>query len=176
MQNAELFDRDALVAHLRQQQQEPEQPETQEIDQGAPFTMSREERRAADDRQRAERAFQQLAEIRRTSGPARAEILRGIQRAEPLASLLLTACRSIATMTGDAAFAERAAADILTVYGKGLQQPEALTTEAEQCERRAALLAERLDAAPLTDDEKDTLRRSIRAHQARAAEIRRTAR
>lgn len=183
MNETSLFDRDALVRHLRQlpaEDQRPQEDHTLQAQEEAERRAAAEPPRIVDpalrkeriERERAQRAFAERAEIRKRSGTARAEILRGLQRGEPIEALFLAACRAISDMTGDAAFSDRAEKDLLTIYGKALRQPAALATEAGQYERRAAALSARLENEPMTDDEADTLRRAIRAQKEKAAEIR----
>lgn len=104
------------------------------------------------------------------SEAARAAILKGIQAGEPAEKLLLIAVECIGTITGDHVFSEQCRADLLTVYGKGLQQPAALEVELEGIQDRLAMLTRaELDAEP--EDTRRRIKAAIRAHKRRENEI-----
>ena len=76
----------------------------------------------------------------------------------------------IGRITGDSVFAAQSRADLVTVYGKALMQPEALQIELEGVQARLAMLTRpELDAEP--EDSRRRIQAAIRAHKKREAEI-----
>ena len=86
------------------------------------------------------------------------------------AKLLLLAVDCIGRITGDSVFAAQSRADLVTVYGKALMQPEALQIELEGVQARLSMLTRpELDAEP--EDSRRRIQAAIRAHKKREAEI-----
>lgn len=134
----------------------------------APILREQEGRTEAEERALA--ICKEKQEAIAQSEAARSSILKGIQAGESTAKLLLLAVDCIGRITGDRVFSEQSRADILTVYGKGLSQPEALQIELEGIQARLAMLTRpELDAEP--EDSRRRIQAAIRAHKKREAEI-----
>lgn len=134
----------------------------------APLLREQERRPEAEERALAICKEKQAAIAE--SEAARTSILKGIQAGEPAAKLLLLAVDCIGRITGDSVFAAQSRADLVTVYGKALMQPEALQIELEGIQARLAMLTRpELDAEP--EDSRRRIQAAIRAHKKREAEI-----
>lgn len=134
----------------------------------APLLREQERRTEAEERALAICKEKQAAIAE--SEAARISILKGIQAGEPTAKLLLLAVDCIGRITGDSVFAAQSRADLVTVYGKALMQPEALQIELEGIQARLAMLTRpELDAEP--EDSRRRIQAAIRAHKKREAEI-----
>ena len=94
------------------------------------------------------------------AGMLRADILKGIQRGEAPLALLLRAVECISLMTGDTVIYTQTKADLLSVYGWGLGEPEPLQTELENAQQRL----ERLKRATVPPEAQPRLQNAIREH------------
>lgn len=151
------------------------QEATQDAQEGAErisiaSSLLREQERRTEAEERALAICKEKQAAIAESEAARTSILKGIQAGEPTAKLLLLAVDCIGGITGDSVFAAQSRADLVTVYGKALMQPEALQIELADIQARLAMLTRpELDAEP--EDSRRRIQAAIRAHKKREAEI-----
>lgn len=152
----------------KQQEDAQEAAEPLSLESIAPLLRTQERRTEAEERALA--ICKEKQEAIAQSEAARTSILKGLQAGVSPTRLLLIATDCIGKITGDSVFSSQSRADILTVYGKGLMQPEALQIELEGLQARIAMLTRpELDAEP--EDSKRRIQAAIRAHRKREAEI-----
>ena len=98
------------------------------------------------------------------AGNIRSDIAKGIQRGVDPLALLLKALECISLMTGDTVVYTQGEADILAIYGWGLDEPAPLELELE----RAQIRLERLtspEVAQYPTDVQERIQRAVRAHK-----------
>ena len=81
---------------------------------------------------RAKAVYSEYQQNIRNAGDLRTDIIKGIQRAEDPAGLLLKAMECISLMTGDKVIYTQAKADIKQAYGYTLGQPAPLEKKLEE--------------------------------------------
>lgn len=101
------------------------------------------------------------------SGQLQTDILKGVQAGEDIYSLFLKAVQAISCMTSNNAFYTQTKADLINIYGIGLQQPAPLKLELKEAQQRLDRLREAEQREPNTD----SIKRAIKAHQNRIAEL-----
>lgn len=101
------------------------------------------------------------------SGQLQTDILKGVQAGEDIYSLFLKAVQAISCMTSNKAFYTQTEADLISIYGIGLQQPAPLKLELEEAKNRL----DRLREAERREPNTDSIKRAIKAHQNRIAEL-----
>lgn len=99
----------------------------------------------------------------RTAGQLQQEIREGVYLGADIYSLFLKAVEAISLMTGDRSYREQIERSLLTVYGKGLKEPEPLALQLEAVQTRIEKL---LDARKQEEEgrERVVLARAIDAH------------
>ena len=110
------------------------------------------------------RAYQE--NIKR-SGQLQTDILKGVQAGEDIYSLFLKAVQAISCMTSNKTFYSQVEADLISIYGIGLQQPAPLKLELMDTQKRL----DRLREAEQREPNIDSIKRAITAHQNRIAEL-----
>lgn len=121
----------------------------------------------------ARRVYKTYQENIRKSVGLTSEILKGAQVAEDSYSLLLKACKVISLMTGDTVFYSSMDSVIRNVYGLGLQEPQPIELEIEQIRARLKKLGEAQEREQAHPEARERIADSIKAHQRRAAELKR---
>jgi len=99
----------------------------------------------------------------------RESILKGIRRAEAPELLLLQAVECIGNMTDDRAFQKQATADIIAIYGEGLQHPAPLARELDELREKIAKLQGRIEH--MTPDARQRARNALQQMENRARDI-----
>lgn len=101
------------------------------------------------------------------SGQLQTDILKGVQAGEDIYSLFLKAVQAISCMTSNKTFYSQVEADLISIYGIGLQQPAPLKLELMDTQKRL----DRLREAEQREPNIDSIKRAITAHQNRIAEV-----
>ena len=101
------------------------------------------------------------------SGQLQTDILKGVQAGEDIYSLFLKAVQAISCMTSNKTFYSQVEADLISIYGIGLQQPAPLKLELMDTQKRL----DRLREAEQKEPNIDSIKRAITAHQNRIAEL-----
>ena len=103
----------------------------------------------------------------KTSSQLQTEILKGARAGEDIYSLFLKAVQAISCMTSNKTFYSQVEADLISIYGIGLQQPAPLKLELMDTQKRL----DRLREAEQREPNIDSIKRAITAHQNRIAEL-----
>lgn len=115
---------------------------------------------------RTEEAFREIEQSRRRSESLRAELLKGTRSGGSIYRLFLIAVETISEMTRNRAFYQQIYTDILTIYGRGLGEPEPLGIELDRTRQQLHHLQEAQERE--TDpDSLEGIAASIRAHRAK---------
>lgn len=101
------------------------------------------------------------------SGQLQTDILKGVQAGEDIYSLFLKAVQAISCMTSNKTFYSQVEADLISIYGIGLQQTAPLKLELMDTQKRL----DRLREAEQREPNIDSIKRAITAHQNRIAEL-----
>ena len=101
------------------------------------------------------------------SGQLQTDILKGARAGEDIYSLFLKAVQAISCMTSNKTFYSQVEADLISIYGIGLQQPAPLKLELMDTQKRL----DRLREAEQREPNIDSIKRAITAHQNRIAEL-----
>lgn len=128
--------------------------------------LSLQAEQAAAAAKRTEEAFREIEQNRRRSESLRAELLKGTRAGGSIYRLFLVAVETISEMTRNRAFYQQIYSDVLTVYGRGLGEPEPLGIELDRTRQQLHHLQE----AQERETDPDTLEgiaAAIRAHQAK---------
>lgn len=103
----------------------------------------------------------------KTSSQLQTELLKGARAGEDIYSLFLKAVQAISCMTSNKTFYSQVEADLISIYGIGLQQPAPLKLELMDTQKRL----DRLREAEQREPNIDSIKRAITAHQNRIAEL-----
>ena len=95
------------------------------------------------------------------------DMLKGARAGEDIYSLFLKAVQAISCMTSNKTFYSQVEADLISIYGIGLQQPAPLKLELMDTQKRL----DRLREAEQREPNIDSIKRAISAHQNRIAEL-----
>lgn len=128
--------------------------------------LSLQAEQAAAAAKRTEEAFREIEQNRRRSESLRAELLKGTRSGGSIYRLFLIAVETISEMTRNRAFYQQIYTDILTIYGRGLGEPEPLGIELDRTRGQLHHLQE----AQERETDPDSLERiaaAIRAHRAK---------
>ena len=101
------------------------------------------------------------------SGQLQTDILKGARAGEDIYRLFLKAVQAISCMTSNKTFYSQVEADLISIYGIGLQQPAPLKLELMDTQKRL----DRLREAEQREPNIDSIKRAITAHQNRIAEL-----
>ena len=101
------------------------------------------------------------------SGQLQTDILKGVQAGDDIYSLFLKAVQAISCMTSNKTFYSQVEADLISIYGIGLQQPAPLKLELMDTQKRL----DRLREAEQREPNIDSIKRAIPAHQNRISEL-----
>lgn len=127
--------------------------------------------READQRKReideTARIYREYQHNIKLSGQLQTEILKGARAGEDIYSLFLKAVQAISCMTSNKTFYSQVEADLISIYGIGLQQPAPLKLELMDTQKRL----DRLREAEQREPNIDSIKRAITAHQNRIAEL-----
>lgn len=121
--------------------------------------------REREDRQRSLEVYRTYQENIKTSSQLQTEILKGLKAGEDVYSLFLKAAKAISLMTSNSLFYSQAEADLIAIYGRGLQEKPPLQRELQEAQKRLQRLleAEQREQPP---DSKERIHRAIEAHRA----------
>lgn len=126
--------------------------------------------REREDHRRSLEVYRRYQENTKTSEQLQSEILKGIKAGEDVYSLFLKAAKAISLMTSNSLFYSQAEADLIAIYGRGLQQKPPLQREREEAQKRLQRLLEAEQREqPL--DSKERIHRAIEAHRKTIAEL-----
>lgn len=121
--------------------------------------------RRAEDLRKARDVYDTYGENIRKAGSLRADILKGMGRAEDPLTLLLKAVECIGLMTGDGVIYEQAKKNAVTVYGWGLGKVYPLQIERREAEKRLYKLEKAIERGNLDTADKRRLQAAIDAHR-----------
>lgn len=128
--------------------------------------LSLQAEQAAAAAKRTEEAFREIEQNRRRSESLRAELLKGTRSGGSIYRLFLVAVETISEMTRNRAFYQQIYTDILTIYGRGLGEPEPLGIELDRTRQQLHHLQEAQERE--TDpDSLEHIAAAIRAHRAK---------
>ena len=113
--------------------------------------------------------FKEYQKNIKASEEMQARILKGIRTGEPPTVLLLKAAKCISLMTSNEVFYNQMESDILSIYGFGLSEPEALQPELDRINNQLKRLEEARNRE--TGDSKKRIEAAIKSHMKRAAEL-----
>lgn len=126
--------------------------------------------REREDHQRSLEVYRRYQENTKTSEQLQTAILKGLKAGEDVYSLFLQAAKAISLMTSNSLFYSQAEADLIAIYGRGLQQKPPLQREREEAQKRLQRLLEAEQREqPL--DSKERIHRAIEAHRKTIAEL-----
>lgn len=158
-----------LREYAAQQAQETErEQEAQQPLVNSPLAREQGEQREAT--QRAAEVYKTHQENIKKAVALEAAILKGLKQGEPIPALFLKAAEAISRMTGNREFYQQAEADLLTVYGFALQEPEAAAIEAGKIKERLHRL-EQAERETQDERERSTIAAAIRAHRQRLEQL-----
>lgn len=126
--------------------------------------------REREDRQRSLEVYKTYQENIKTSSQLQTDILKGLKAGESVYSLLLKACKTISLMTSNSVFYSQIEGDIRAIYGQGLLDPLPLQIELQETQERLTRLRE-AEQRELDGDSKDRIKRAIKAHEAKIADL-----
>ncbi|OUM19314.1 hypothetical protein [Butyricicoccus porcorum] len=120
--------------------------------------------------QRSLEVYRRYQENTKTSEQLQTAILKGLKAGEDVYSLFLQAAKAISLMTSNSLFYSQAEADLIAIYGRGLQQKPPLQREREEAQKRLQRLleAEQREQPP---DSKERIHRAVEAHRKTIAEL-----
>lgn len=120
--------------------------------------------------ERARVVYKTYQESIRRSGTLQSEILQGLKAGEDIHSLFLKAVEALSLVTNDNNLYKQAEADLLEIYGVGLQHQEPLQRELDAVESRLFHLEEAVLWE--TGNEQKRIEKAIEAHRNRAETLR----
>ena len=123
------------------------------------------------DHRRAVEEYTTYQENIQRAGTLREQILKGVREGVGPTALFLQAAECIALMTGDRIFYDQIRGDVLTVWGQGLQDEEALTLKLQEVEDRLQMLVKSLKAEDLQGADKERLQKAAAAHRQKKKDI-----
>ena len=126
--------------------------------------------REREDHQRSLEVYRRYQENTKTREQLQTAILKGLKAGEDVYSLFLKAAKAISLMTSNSLFYSQAEADLIAIYGRGLQQKPPLQREREEAQKRLQRLleAEQREQPP---DSKERIHRAVEAHRKTIAEL-----
>lgn len=126
--------------------------------------------REQEDHRRSLEVYRTYQENIKTSSTLQTQILKGLKAGEDVYSLFLKAAKAISLMTSNSLFYSQAEADLIAIYGRGLQQKPPLQREREEAQKRLQRLleAEQREQPP---DSKERIHRAVEAHRKTIAEL-----
>lgn len=127
--------------------------------------------REREDHQRSLEVYRRYQENTKTSEQLQTAILKGLKAGEDVYSLFLQAAKAISLMTSNSLFYSQAEADLIAIYGRGLQQKPPLQMELEEVQERLQRLRE-AEKREQASDSKERIHRAIQAHENKATELR----
>lgn len=158
-------------------EQPPEQP-TEQLLGSKPIEVSLELKSRLQGLTEAREGQEQAPQLKRLYTTEQADHIRSlnmykdyqnnIKAAEDSLSLLLKACKCISCMTGDKLFYEQIEADVVSIYGLGLGEPEPIRKELEEVRIRLGKLQEAAERETHTDS-KARIAAAIKSHKQREA-------
>lgn len=150
----------AQLAQITQQTQEAQRAEP------APYALQAEQEAQRAAQRKSLEICQEYQAARARSAELQASILKGLNVGENPYTLLVKCADCIGLLIGETrVFPQTVKARIVDVYGRGLEDPQALGVELEDTRHRLAMLQR-------PDLEKTThVNAAIRAHQGRIKEI-----
>ena len=121
--------------------------------------------REREDHKRSLEVYKTYQENIKTSSQLQTDILKGLKAGEDVYSLFLKAAKAIALMTSNSLFYSQAEADLIAIYGRGLQEKPPLQRELQEAQKRLQRLleAEQREQPP---DNRERIQRAIEAHRA----------
>lgn len=130
----------------------------------------RDTQREREDHQRSLEVYRAYQENIKASSQLQTAILKGLKAGEDVYSLFLQAAKAISLMTSNSLFYSQAEADLIAIYGRGLQQKPPLQREREEAQKRLQRLleAEQREQPP---DSKERIHRAVEAHRKTIAEL-----
>lgn len=107
----------------------------------------------------------------KTSGQLQTDIIKGAKAGEDIYSLFLKAVQAISLMASNKLFYSLLEADIKTIYGAGLLQPQPLRMELNAVQERLTRLRDALQREGEPEDSRQRIKSAIKAHEAEAERL-----
>lgn len=150
--------------------QKPAERLTDGLEREQAKTLLRDTQREREDHQRSLEVYRAYQENIKASSQLQTAILKGLKAGEDVYSLFLQAAKAISLMTSNSLFYSQAEADLIAIYGRGLQQKPPLQREREEAQKRLQRLleAEQREQPP---DSKERIHRAVEAHRKTIAEL-----
>ena len=126
--------------------------------------------REREDRQRSLEVYRTYQENIKTSSQLQTEILKGLKAGEDIYSLFLKAAKAIALMTSNSLFYSQAEADLIAIYGRGLQEKPPLQKELQETQERLKRLTE-AEQREHAGDSRERIHKAVEAHKRAIAEL-----
>lgn len=132
--------------------------------------MQREANQRKEERDRTLRVYQEYQENTKTSSQIQTEILKGVQTGEDIYELFLKAAKAISLMTSNRLFYSQLEADIKSIYGEGLLEPQATELEIQDTMGRLERLETALERE-LEADSRGRIERAVIAHRRKIKDL-----
>ena len=126
--------------------------------------------REREDHQRSLEVYRRYQENTKTSEQLQTDILKGLKAGEDVYSLFLKAAKAIALMTSNSLFYSQAEADLIAIYGRGLQEKPPLQMELQEAQKRLQRLLE-AEQGEQPPDSRERIHRAVEAHRKTIAEL-----
>ena len=104
------------------------------------------------------------------SSQLQTDILKGLKAGEDVYSLFLKAAKAISLMTSNSLFYSQAEADLIAIYGRGLQEKPPLQMELQEAQKRLQRLLE-AEQGEQPPDSRERIHRAVEAHRKTIAEL-----
>ncbi len=126
--------------------------------------------REREDHRRSLEAYTAYQENIKASFQLQTDILKGLKAGEDVHSLFLKAAKAISLMTSNELFYSQAEADLIAIYGRGLQEKPPLQLELKEAQKRLQRLleAEQREQPP---DSRERIHKAVEAHRKTIAEL-----
>lgn len=126
--------------------------------------------REREDHKRSLEVYKTYQENIKKSSQLQTDILKGLKAGEDVYSLFLKAAKAISLMTSNSLFYSQAEADLIAIYGRGLQEKPPLQMELQEAQKRLQRLLE-AEQGEQPPDSREHIHRAIEAHRKTIAEL-----
>ena len=131
-----------------------------------------EARRAREDHQRSLEVYRAYQDNIQQTEQLQTAILKGLKAGAAVHDLFLQAAKAVSLMTHNPAFYSQVEADLLAIYGRGLQDKPPLQTELQSAQGRLQRLLE-AEGRETTPDSRERIQKAIAAHRGIIADLER---
>lgn len=126
--------------------------------------------REREDHKRSLEVYKTYQENIKKSSQLQTDILKGLKAGEDVYSLFLKAAKAISLMTSNSLFYSQAEADLIAIYGRGLQEKPPLQMELQEAQKRLQRLLE-AEQGEQPPDSRERIHRAVEAHRKTIAEL-----